>query len=224
MRKNIAFIGCIVFLYLINSCVENYNTGYSVDKVNDIPSELDLPQITQKIDSLFNAPEQFHEGVKSYQEGDKYGFINEHSEVVIPAIYEHVGCFNEGLASVTMNGKMGFINHSGKVVIPAIYDFTSFFSQGLALAYKDGKFGYINQQGKIIIDFTYDYASDFWDPYGFAAVKLNGKAGLIDQNGNIVVPISFDDAFSSMDGVATLYDGNTVIYVYNDKSYKITYL
>ena len=224
MKRDLLYV--IVFIAsicLISACsggtTKNAPENESAHK---LMSEKELSQMTEEINNLFNAPESYNEGVKSYQEAGAYGFVNENGDVVIPAKYESVGCFNEGLASVTLNGKMGYINHSGELVIPAIYDFTNFFSQGVAYACKDGKFGYINKKGETVIDFIYDNATDFWEVDGFAAVKLNGKEGLIDIRGNIVMPISFEHASSTMDGVATIFDGNKEISVYNDKSYKIT--
>lgn len=205
----------------VSTCFSGSKKATPNESDNSFTPKTDISQTVKELDNIFNAPEQYHEGVKSYQDGNKYGFIDEQGNIVIPAIYDHVGCFNEGLVSVTIDHKMGYINHSGELVIPAIYDFTNFFSQGVAYACKNGKFGYINKKGETVIDFIYDRAWDFFDADGFAAVRLNGKEGLIDINGNIVMPISFEGASSTSNGVATVYDRHREIKVYNNKSYKI---
>lgn len=212
----------LLFLPIVmNSCTsKKENQNYEENKVSLMTDEK-LNQLAKDVDSLFSAPEEFHEGVISYQENGKFGFKNQNGEVVIPAKYGAVGCFSEGLVSVTINGKDGYINHAGELVIPTIYDFTNYFSQGLAVACKDGKFGYIDKQGNTVIDFIYDDARDFFEPEGFAAVRKDGKEGLIDRKGDIVMPIIYESAMSTSDGVATIFDGTQEISVYNDRSYRI---
>lgn len=204
------------------ACIKENANETSESNVPHLTTEEEFKQLVEDVNNIFNAPEEFREGVKSYEKNGKYGFINEKGEVVIPAIYQAVGVFSEGLVKVTINDKDGYINHNGELVIPAIYDFTMYFCQGLAVACKDGKFGYINPKGETVIEFEYDDAKDFFEPDGFAAVRKNGKEGLIDRHGNIVMPIQYEHAMSTSDGVATIFDGTSEISVYNDRSYKIT--
>lgn len=194
-------------------------------KVN-IPSQLlksdqDTKEIVEEINALFNAPEEYREGVKSICVDGKYGFQNEFGKIVIQPIYDAVGVFNEGLVTVTINGKDGFINHEGKLVIPAIYDFAHFFSEGRAAVAKNGKYGFIDPKGNVVIDLIYDNVGDFFDPNGFASVKKNGKEGLIDRFGNIIMPIEYEYAGSTQNGVAHIFNKNQEIEVYNDRSYRI---
>ena len=201
----------------------------SKDKISDeneknkiaLMSDEELKLLSENVNDLFNTSEKYSEGLISYQNDGKYGFIDVDSNVVIPAKYDAVGCLNEGLVSVMLNNKMGYIDHQGNIVVPIIYDFTNYFCQGLAVVCKDSKWGYINNRGEVAIDLIYDNARDFFEPDGFAAVAKNGKEGLIDRKGNIVMPIQYEHAMSTQDGVATIFHGNSEISVYNDRSYKI---
>lgn len=219
--KNIIFIFAVSAI-VICACSGNKDRekteNQAIIAIND---ENEMSRTSDEVCGLFDAPEDYREGVKSYEENGKYGFKDTSGNIVIPAIYDYVGCFNEGLVSVTVNGKTGFINHSGEMVIPAVYEYGNYFSQGLACVSKNGKYGYINKHGKVVIDFLYDRGWDFWEPDGFAAVEKNGKQGLIDRNGEIVMPIQYESAASTNNGVAVIFDGMYEIDVYNDRSYKI---
>lgn len=59
------------------------------------------------------------------KKGDKWGFINENGEPVIPMEYDEAGYFKEGLACVGKGDKYGFIDKQGKVVIPIKYGYKS---------------------------------------------------------------------------------------------------
>ncbi len=48
--------------------------------------------------------------------GDKYGFLNELAEVVIPVVYEYAEIFDKGKARVMLNGRQLFIDPDGKEV------------------------------------------------------------------------------------------------------------
>ena len=183
------------------------------DKINNL---------VKNVNDQFKQSENYHEGLISFRDNDKFGFKDCDNNVVIPAKFDNVGCFNEGYVSVSINGKMGYINHNGDMVIPAQYDFTNFFSNGLAVVCKNGKWGYINYKGEVVIDMIYDKAGDFWDPNGFASVRKNGKEGLIDIKGNIIVPLEYEHTSSTQNGVAYVLDGDSEMEIYNDKSYKIT--
>jgi len=184
--------------------------------------------------------EEYHEGLISFEENEKYGFKDSLGNVVIKAQFDKVGYFYEGLANVTIGakresylssdgdsatmwvgGKMGFIDKTGQYVVKPKYDFCGSFSNGVAVVEKDEKWGYIDRTGKEIIKLQYDNASDFWDVNGFAAVSKDGKWGLIDIKGRIVVPIEHKGAYSTQDGVAIIYpfDENIICYeIYNDRT------
>lgn len=211
----------VVIMMSSTSCGNSKEKSTSYNKMLEENPQEKIIGIAENLSNQLKGSEDYHEGLISFSENNKFGFKDSNNNVVIPARYENVGCFNEGLVSVSINGKMGYINHNGDMVVPAQYDFTNFFSNGLAVVCKNDKWGYINKKGEIVIDLIYDRAHDFWDPNGFASVRKNGKEGLIDIKGNIVVPIEFEHTSSTQNGVAHVFEGNSEMEVYNDKSYKV---
>ncbi|TAE30625.1 MAG: hypothetical protein EAZ91_09845 [Cytophagales bacterium] len=132
----------------------------------------------------------------SLKRDDKYGFIDEFGEVVIPFVYDGAKKFSEGLAGVKINGKSGFINKAGVVIIPFQYDYTQPFSEGLAAVQKDNKFGFIDKQGTVVIPFDYRLAYPFSQGLsGLARVEKDGKWGLIDKTGRTIVPFEYDSQY-----------------------------
>lgn len=59
----------------------------------------------------------FHDGLAKARIGNKFGFINELGEIVIPIRYDYCEEFINGLSVVTINKKWLVINTKGKVVI-----------------------------------------------------------------------------------------------------------
>lgn len=221
IRTSINSSICLLVLFSMVSCTTKTSQKTDDNSKNRVMNDLQLNHSAKVEYDIINAPEEFQEGVISFDENGKFGFKDEAGEIVIPAKYDAVGVFSEGLARVTINGKDGYINHSGELVIPAIYDFTMYFSQGLAVACKGGKYGYIYPSGEVAIPFEYENAKDFFEPNGFAAVRKNGKEGLIDREGKIVMPIQYESAYSTSNGVATIFDRRCEISVFNDGSYNI---
>lgn len=212
-------------LYLLSvaivclSCSSN-STKKELNQIDSLQEE--IYKTADNITKSFSETEKkYYEGLRSFEENGKFGFVDSLGDIVIKAQYDGVGCFNEGLVSVCLNGKYGFIDKTGAKIIEAKYDYANYFSQGLACVTLNNKFGYIDKKGNIVIDFAYDEASDFWEHDGFAAVKLNGKEGLIDRTGKIIMPIKFEHASSTQNGIAHIFDGLDEYEVYNDGSYKI---
>ena len=52
----------------------------------------------------------FHKGFACVRQGDKWGYINEKGEEVIPFIYEDTTYFHKDYVAVKKDGKWGFIN------------------------------------------------------------------------------------------------------------------
>ena len=93
----------------------------------------------------------------------KYGYVDETGNVVIPFMYFDAGKFSEGLARVRHGKKWSFIDKTGWGVFPDEYDGAGDFSEGLARVKSNRKWGFINNkgmatiQGKIIKNFYLMY-------------------------------------------------------------------
>lgn len=57
------------------------------------------------------------------EENGKWGFVDKHNKVIVPAIYDNVWSFKEGMASVSIGDKTGFVDITGSLVIPIQYGF-----------------------------------------------------------------------------------------------------
>ena len=55
-----------------------------------------------------------------YRKGDKWGYCDRGSKVLISAVYDWGGSFAEGLALVRLDGKYGFIDIKGNLTVPAV--------------------------------------------------------------------------------------------------------
>ena len=126
---------------------------------------------------------------------NKWGFVDETGELIIPFKYDLVDGFAEGLAAVSIReAGWGFIDKNDSVVIPLKYDLVFHFVEGITQATLNGKTGFIDRTGKVVIPFKYDHAVNFSEsPFkGFSLVRLDGKYGFINKAGTEVVPIRYD--------------------------------
>lgn len=178
---------------------------------------------------------EFSEGLAAAMLNDKYGFIDEKDNTVIPFKYDGIqsscgevkfseydgefsrctGSFSGGLVAVQLNNKWGFIDKTGTTVIPFNFDAVVWFSEGLAMVRvgnkETGKWGYIDKAGKILIPIKYDEAYPFEE--GLAQVKANKKWGIINKTGREVVPIKYDSIESFSEGLASVRLNNKVGFI-----------
>jgi hypothetical protein len=148
------------------------------------------PQGQMISEFIYNYVSEFKDGLCLIAIDDKYGFINEDGELVIPMIYDYSpfyfiyrGHFNDGLTCMCKDSKWGFIDKENNIVIPFMYEAAGKFNNGIANVQLNKKWGYINTKNEIMLpfiysDFTYEFMGDF------AKVNLNGEVGFIDRKGN----------------------------------------
>jgi len=67
-----------------------------------------------------------------FYENRKWGYIDEHAQMVIRPGFQGCGCFSEGVAPVCREGRYGYIDVSGREVIPGTYDWAGDFHEGVA--------------------------------------------------------------------------------------------
>ena len=108
---------------------------------------------------------EFSEGLLAVCNNDKWGFVNEYDEIIIPLKYDFARNFSEGLALVSKgewvqekeygatvevlkNSKSGFIDKTGKEVIPLQFDIANDFENGRAKVKLNGEEFYINIEGE----------------------------------------------------------------------------
>lgn len=149
---------------------------------------------------------RFSEGLASFKENSKYGFIDETGAVAIKPLFDSVSSFSEDFAEIEINEKSGFIDKTGKILIQPQYDNTWGFTNGFALVgIKNGadeegfvkyKWGFIDKEGKIVVGKTknknigkFDDAEPFSE--GLAPVRIGKKWGYVNEKDQIIIKPQF---------------------------------
>jgi hypothetical protein len=110
-----------------------------------------------------NGPDYFQEGLARFTVDRKFGFFDDHGQVVISPRFDFAFPFHEGLAAACMGcriqrqgehpvvkgGDWGYVNHKGAWAIPPEFQFAGPFANGEAQVTRQGKCAYIDQKGTI---------------------------------------------------------------------------
>ncbi len=131
---------------------------------------------------------------------EKWGYINELGQEMIPAQFDEASLFSDGLAVVVKNNKSGYINKAGKTVLSFIYDDAENFRNGSAVIMKDSLYGLINRIGEILINPEYEELGDPVD--GICVGVKKGKYGFIAKNGKVLTQFVYDLATDFKEGFA----------------------
>jgi len=132
----------------------------------------------QNITTDFDCILAFKRGFAAVQQNEKWGFINQNGDLVIPIVYDSVATFSNGLAAVKQGNLWGYIDESGTEVIKPKFEKQGWFSTDYAIVNEKNKYGLINMHG----DFEFFPHFDFIGVQrntDFVVVKLNGKSGII---------------------------------------------
>lgn len=153
---------------------------------------------------------------------NKYGFINEKGNVIIPIEYDNASNFTNNIAAVYKKNnviKYGFIDLNGKLVSEIKYEGTSdldrgnskeIYFNGRIPVYYNNKYGFINYQGIEVIPCSYDKISSLNSHAVRVAMSKRSfdnpkdrwgtvydKWGIINENGEIILPLKYDEINSS---------------------------
>ncbi len=116
-------------------------------------------------------------------QGEKYGYVNDSGDVIIPCQYDSALDFKYGRAIVKMDRYSGIIDVEGETIIP--FEYTGFNPSYdyniIAAADNDGKWGLISFKNEKLTEFKYDFIFEFDD--GVACILKDHKFGVIDVNG-----------------------------------------
>ncbi|MDR1761045.1 MAG: WG repeat-containing protein [Bacteroidales bacterium] len=158
------------------------------------------------------------------KQGDKYGAINNKTELCLEPIYDWISndLRQDAEAYVIRKGnKYGFIDQNGKIFIDLQYDGASVFAEGIAPVLKNEQWGVINLKGETVVDFKY---VGWIEPFKNGVAKYHkcnssrvgyvcSQDGYIDKEGNIFIEPIYD-------GIDYLY-GNKAIAVFDGYTYLI---
>lgn len=165
-------------------------------------------------------------GFYQVEKDEKYGYIDEEGNEVIPLQYIYADAFSEnGLALVELdNNLIGYINTKGEMVIEGKYDTGTYFSHNLAAVSIDGKYIYIDSKGNQAIDQTYKYAGEFTE-FGLAKTQLlDGREQLIRPDGSpvLILDEEFEIEEFVLDKKITTYKGEGKVGLINSQGEIIT--
>lgn len=105
-------------------------------------SHMDINFVEERLLVYSAAPERL--------ENQRYSFVNQTGELIVPLDYQDGRAFSEGWAAVKKNDKWGYIDPDGQQMIPFIFDDVTDFVGGLARVRMGREWGYINRQGHFV--------------------------------------------------------------------------
>lgn len=150
-------------------------------------------------------------------DGDKWGWINEQGEFVIPPRFERVSFFRDGLAWAKSGDFWRRVDMRGRPVSENSFDEIREFSEGLWAVKKDGDWGFVDQRGEIVIPLEFKGVGPFSEGLAAAVTRIEnvgkegkrGKLGFIDRTGSFVIEPRFDP--DSWDGRFTSFKNGIAI-------------
>lgn len=171
----------------------------------------------------------FSEGLGKFEQGFKYGYVNENFEIVIPAQFDEANSFKGEAAVVKYAGKWGAINSEGVWIIPAEYDyldekFEKGHISGSRFLEETNSVGYgvLNKKNEAVIPFTCPqtvYLKDDWACYLDTAYNSVLQNLLTDKK----IEIENATAYLFKEGAALIqsYDTSVGFYFIDEKGKKL---
>ena len=152
------------------------------------------------------------------KKGNKYGYINDELQVIIPCEYSAIGLFNE-LGYVWVNsggkfsedtqgkisgGKFGVYNKAGEIIVPVKYSQIGTFKQAPEPTYTKEQLDGMSREERRIKQTEGSYKTPMFNKvecrlfsqldmsesnYFYVSTNSNGiKNGIIDSNGTVIIP------------------------------------
>lgn len=146
---------------------------------------------------------QSGEGVTAIVINDRWGYMDERGDIIVPPRFDWTGAFHEGLGAFAMNKKYGFIDKTGTIRVEPRFKRVGIFSDGVAPVEIDHKWGYIDHAGAFTIAPQYEWASPFSE--GLASASNHDGSGYIDKTGAFVIaPQNYRETGDFSEGLATI--------------------
>ena len=107
-----------------------------------------------------------------FTENDKMGVKDAVGEVIVPALYDEIGCT--------------FADYCKGFAVPVVLD---------------GKMALVSQDGKGTLKTDFDYDHIVFDDCYYVLVK-DGKSGLATGSGDVIIPAEMDEIFTPINDLA----------------------
>jgi len=162
----------------------------------------------------FNIKQKENNLYRVFNKDNKYGYINDKGQVVIPLKFDYARNFSDGLAAVKIGDKEGFINEKGNIMFYCDVDNVNDFKEGMALIREETGDGYLNTKGEKVIKPVYNSAEDFSDGLALViAENQNGDYSFIDKKGNIAIEPTGIIDYGFYDGLAIIHKNGLIGYM-----------
>ncbi len=152
----------------------------------------------------------FSEGLASYRDEKKWGYINRQGKVAIPPVFDSAGDFSEGVALVWVNQLYGYIRKDGTIAIKPKYVWASEFSDGAARVIEHGECRYVGYG-------PCDPLNPTMLPYAPnsrpSPTAPRCQYSFIDKGGNRLFEGTYPDAKDFAEGLAPVGDGKSWGYI-----------
>ena len=153
-------------------------------------------------------------GIISFCDNGKYGFINDHGEAICQAIYEDSVHNESDYMAVKLGDKWAYMDRNGKTITPFMFDSVSPFQDcGYARVSADGKDGIINLQAEWVVEPKYDHIDYSIKHYPdidqlLVGVRKDHQYGIINLRGQELIPCEYDHLHDYSEGlIAARKDG-----------------
>lgn len=121
-------------------------------------------------------------GRAAVKRGDKWGYIDEKRNEVIPLIYDYVFAFTKNGACIILNGKKGLIDKNGHVILKPIYDRFMDFTEGLWFVEQNKLWGMADKYNRMVIPCLFSKIITISPEKKTAEVSYEGETITIDRN------------------------------------------
>ncbi|MBA4026870.1 MAG: hypothetical protein C0473_01370 [Cyanobacteria bacterium DS3.002] len=168
----------------------------------------------------------FHEGLATFQQGDKAGVLNKSGKVQVKATFEEIGPFTNGKALARAYsprkphpktgdwecaGLWGTIDTHGNWLVKPTYNYVNGLNKNYNLVTKGGKRGFVDRKLKVLVTPKFDELYDISE--GMAAFGEKGKLGYIDKQGKVIVQAKYKAAAPFKEGVARVQNADGWGYI-----------
>ncbi len=163
----------------------------------------------------------FHEGLATFQQGDKVGVINKSGKAQVKAAFEEIAPFANGKALARAYsprkphpktgdwecaGLWGMIDTHGNWLVKPTYDEVNALNKNYNLVTKGGKRGFVDRNLKVLVAPKFDELYDISE--GMAAFGEKGKLGFIDKQGKVIVQAKYKSAAPFKEGLARVQNAD----------------
>lgn len=143
----------------------------------------------------------FPSGLLAVEKDEKWGYMNQESEVIIDFKYDRASAFSNGTAIVKIGEQYQLIDDKGNEILsePQEILYRDPYS-GMIFYTKQDKVGLYSVHGKKLTEPLFDSIGYFNE--GFSWFKNDGLFGLINDHGDIIIDATYDDAKAFKNGYA----------------------